>query len=63
MLADACHKRHVPLCLYSSIADLNHLNYPNQGRHHELEPRPQDAPDWGTRGARQSLSQVVAQSP
>jgi alpha-L-fucosidase len=47
MLADACHKRRVPLCLYYSIADWNHPNYPNQGRHHELKPQPQDSPDWG----------------
>jgi alpha-L-fucosidase len=46
MLAEACHKRGVPLCLYYSIADWNHPNYPNQGRHHELEPQPQDSPDW-----------------
>ena len=46
MLADACHKRKVPLCLYYSIADWNHPNYPNQGRHHELPPQPQDSPDW-----------------
>lgn len=46
LLADACHKRHVPLCLYYSIADWNHPNYPNQGRHHELEPQPGDSPDW-----------------
>ena len=36
MLADACHKRGVPLCLYYSIADWHQPNYPNQGRHHEL---------------------------
>ncbi len=47
MLADACHKRGVPLCLYYSIADWNHPNYPNEGRHHELQPQPQDSPDWG----------------
>jgi alpha-L-fucosidase len=47
MLADACHKRNVPLCLYYSIADWNHINYPNLGRHHELEkPEPGDQPDW-----------------
>jgi alpha-L-fucosidase len=47
MLADACHKRSVPLCLYYSIADWNHPNYPNQGRHHELAgPEPGDRPDW-----------------
>ena len=45
MLADACHRRGVPLCLYYSIADWNHPNYPNQGRHHELPPQPQDQPD------------------
>jgi alpha-L-fucosidase len=46
MLADACHKRKMPLCLYYSIADWNHPNYPNQGRHHELAPQPHDTPDW-----------------
>lgn len=45
-LADACHRRNVPLCLYYSIADWNHPSYPNQGRHHELPPQPGDAPDW-----------------
>ena len=47
MLADACHKRGVPLCLYYSIADWHQPNYPNQGRHHELPPQPGDDPDWG----------------
>jgi alpha-L-fucosidase len=47
MLSDACHKRKVPLCLYYSIADWNHPNYPNQGRHHELAgPEAGDQPDW-----------------
>lgn len=47
MLAEACHKRKLPLCLYYSIADWNHPNYPNQGRHHELaKPEPGDQPDW-----------------
>jgi alpha-L-fucosidase len=45
MLADACHRRGVPLCLYYSIADWHHPNYPNQGRHHELQPQPGDEPD------------------
>ncbi len=45
MLADACHRRGVPLCLYYSIADWNQPNYPNQGRHHELPPQPGDQPD------------------
>jgi alpha-L-fucosidase len=47
MIADACHARGVPLCLYYSIADWHHPNYPNQGRHHELAgPEPGDRPDW-----------------
>lgn len=47
MLADACHKRNVPLCLYYSIVDWNHPNYPNSGRHHELSaPEKGDNPDW-----------------
>ena len=46
LLSDACHKRKVPLCLYYSIADWNHPNYPNQGRHHELPAQPHDSPDW-----------------
>lgn len=46
LLAEACHKRNIPLCLYYSIADWHHPNYPNQGRHHELPPQPQDSPDW-----------------
>lgn len=46
MLSDACHKRNIPLCLYYSIADWNQPNYPNEGRHHELPPQPQDSPDW-----------------
>lgn len=47
MLADACQKRKIPLCLYYSIADWNHPNYPNLGRHHELPgPEEGDQPDW-----------------
>jgi alpha-L-fucosidase len=46
MLADACHRRRFPLCLYYSIADWHHRNYPNEGRHHELPPQPGDEPDW-----------------
>ena len=46
MISDACHKRNLPLCLYYSIADWHHPNYPNQGRHHELPPQPRDNPDW-----------------
>ena len=47
LLADACHRRGVPLCLYYSIADWHQPNYPNQGRTHELQPQPGDQPDWG----------------
>lgn len=46
MLADACHRRNIPLCLYYSIVDWNNPNYPNQGRHHELLPQKHDQPDW-----------------
>jgi len=47
LLAEACHRRGVPLCLYYSIADWNQPNYPNQGRHHELaQPEAGDQPDW-----------------
>ena len=46
MVARACEKRGVPLCLYYSVADWKHPNYPNQGRHHELPPQHGDAPDW-----------------
>lgn len=46
-IAEACHRRSVPLCFYYSIADWHHPNYPNQGRHHELaRPLPGDHPDW-----------------
>lgn len=47
MLADACHRRGVPLCLYYSVADWHHPNYPNEGRHHELPgPEDGDRPNW-----------------
>lgn len=46
LLADACHRRGFPLCLYYSVVDWHHPNYPNQGRHHELPPQPGDEPDW-----------------
>ncbi|MBD3267442.1 glycoside hydrolase [bacterium] len=35
MLAAACHEREVPLCLYYSLVDHHHKNYPHQGRAHE----------------------------
>ena len=48
MLSDACHRRQFPLCLYHSVADWHHPNYPNQGRSHELPaPEPGDEPNWG----------------
>jgi alpha-L-fucosidase len=40
MLADACHRRSFPLCLYYAPVDNHHPNYPNQGRPYEL-PGPQ----------------------
>ena len=47
MLADACHRRDFPLCLYHSVVDWHHPNYPNQGRSHELaQPEPDDEPDF-----------------
>ncbi|HHW09116.1 MAG TPA: glycoside hydrolase [Firmicutes bacterium] len=46
MLANACHKRNIPLGFYYSIPDWHHPNYPNQGRHHEMfGPRATDCPD------------------
>lgn len=45
MIADSCHKRDIPLCLYYSIVDWNNPNYPNQGRSHELQPQPHDSPN------------------
>ena len=45
LLAEACHRRKFPLCLYYSIVDWHHPNYPNQGRHHELPPQAGDQPD------------------
>ena len=45
-LADTCHRRQFPLCLYYSIVDWNHPNYPNQNRSHELAgPEAGDSPD------------------
>ena len=46
MLAEACHRRGIPLRLYYSIPDWHHHNYPNLGRHHEMfGPRAGDEPD------------------
>jgi alpha-L-fucosidase len=46
LLAEACHRRKFPLCLYYSIVDWHHPNYPNKGRSHELPPQPGDSPNW-----------------
>ena len=46
LLAEACYRRNVPLCLYYSCVDWHHPNYPNQGRSHELpQPLAGDEPD------------------
>lgn len=45
-LAEACHERDFPLGIYYSVADWHHPNYPNEGRHHEIPPQPEDRPDW-----------------
>ncbi len=39
-LADACHRRNMPLELYYSAVDWHHPNYPNLGRHHEITTDP-----------------------
>ena len=44
--ADACHRRNFPLGIYYSVVDWKHPNYPNQARHHEIPPQPEDNPDW-----------------
>jgi alpha-L-fucosidase len=45
-VADACHRRAVPLEFYYSIVDGHHPNYPNAGRAHEFKaPQPGDQPD------------------
>ena len=57
MLAEACHRRDFPLCLYYSCVDEHHPNYPHAGRPYEYaEPRPGDEPDLG-----RYLDYVVAQ--
>ncbi|MFH0797215.1 MAG: alpha-L-fucosidase [Candidatus Omnitrophota bacterium] len=46
ILADACHRRNFPLCLYYSVVDMHHPNYPNQNRSYELAgPEIGDEPD------------------
>ena len=45
-VADACHRRGMPLQLYYSVVDGHHPNYPNAGRPHEFKaPQPGDQPD------------------
>ncbi|MFZ2655047.1 MAG: alpha-L-fucosidase [Victivallales bacterium] len=46
MLAEACHRRDLPLCIYYSVPDMNCKYYPNQGRSYELPgPEQGDEPD------------------
>ena len=46
LLAAACQRRGVPLCLYYSVADMNQKHYPNAGRSYErLGPEVGDEPD------------------
>jgi len=46
-LADACHRRGMPLGLYFSAIDHHCPFYPNRGKGHELAgPEPGDTPDW-----------------
>ena len=46
MLADACHRRDFPLCLYYSVVDNHQPNYPHCGRGYEFAaPQPGDQPD------------------
>lgn len=44
LLAEVCHARKMPLCLYYSIADWHQPSYPNQEPHHELPPQAGDQP-------------------
>ncbi|NLF17787.1 MAG: glycoside hydrolase [Lentisphaerae bacterium] len=46
-LAEACHRRGMPLGLYYSAIDQHCTFYPNRGRGHELAgPEPGDTPEW-----------------
>ena len=40
-LAEACHRRGVPLCLYFSTIDNDHPTYPHKGGDYE-KPRPEE---------------------
>jgi alpha-L-fucosidase len=44
-VAAACRRGGLRLGLYYSVADWHHPPYPNEGRHHELPPQPEDRPD------------------
>lgn len=46
MVSDACRRRNFPMGIYYSCADMNHINYPNNGRPYEYHnPVQGDAPD------------------
>jgi len=46
MISEACHRRNIPLCLYYSVADLTHPNYPHEGRLFQWDkPLPGDQPN------------------
>lgn len=48
LLAEACHRRNFPLCLYYSIVDMHQKNYPTAGRRYEKRaPDHDDEPDLG----------------
>lgn len=45
-LSEACERHGMPLCLYYSIPDMNHPNYPHAGRPYEFQgPQSGDSPD------------------
>ncbi len=48
LLADACHRRGFPLCLYYSCVDWHHPHYPNQGRQMGSWRRLHTSPPTGT---------------
>ncbi len=46
ILADACRRRGIPLCIYYSVVDGSQPNYPHAGRAYEFPaPQPGDRPD------------------
>lgn len=40
-LSEACQRRAIPLCVYYSIPDMHHPNYPHAGRPYEYESSPE----------------------